>query len=78
MPRQVDITVRLLDAIVSGWTVATAESAFEALTRTERTQAEMAKGHGVSQPAISQRLRAARLDDVLELVALYRAALGAT
>jgi len=73
---QVQITVQLLDAIVSAWSVPVAESAFLALTETDRTQADMAERQGVSQPAISQRLGAARFDTVLELLDLYARALA--
>jgi len=75
VPAQVHITVQLLDAIISAWSVAAAESAFLALTETDRTQADMAKRQGVSQPAVSQRLQAARFDNVQELLELYARAL---
>jgi len=73
---QVQITVQLRDAIVSAWSVPVAESAFLALTETDRTPADMAERQGVSQPAISQRLSAARFDSVHELLDLYARALA--
>jgi len=72
----VQITVQLRDAIVSAWSVPVAESAFLALTETDRTPADMAERQGVSQPAISQRLSAARFDSVHELLDLYARALA--
>lgn len=76
VPPQVHITVQLLDSIVSGWSVPVAESVFLALTETDRTQIEMAQRLGVSQPAVSQRLHAARFDNVVELLDLYARALA--
>ncbi len=75
VPAQVHITVQLLDAIVSTWSVPVAESAFIAMTETDLTQADMAKRQGVSQSAVSQRLSAARFENVLELLDLYARAL---
>jgi len=75
VPAQVHITVQLLDVIVSTWSVPVAESVFLALTETDRTQVEMARLQGVSQPAVSQRLHTARFDNVLELLDLYARAL---
>lgn len=76
VPASAEITVRLLDAIVSSWSASAADSVFLALQETNWTQAGLARRRGVSQPAISQGLRSARFAELLELLEIYDKALA--
>ncbi len=66
-----DLAAQLLDAIVSRWSQPAAEAVFYTAVDTSTTQAELAERLDVSQPAISQRLRSARWNDVKPILALY-------
>lgn len=66
-----DLAAQLLDAIVSRWSQPAAEAVFYSATDASTTQAELAERLDVSQPAISQRLRSARWNDVKQILALY-------
>lgn len=65
-----DELMRRYDAIVSGWTVPAAAS-IVAQWSVERTQAEIADELGISQPAVSQRLRAANADEARRILKLF-------
>lgn len=72
-----DLAAQLLDPIVLRWSRPAAEAVYAVLTDAKTTQAELAERLHVSQPAISQRLKSARLRDVRKLLGLYASTVAA-
>jgi hypothetical protein len=72
-----DLAAQLLDGIASRWTQPAAEAVYLSLSDSEMTQAAMAERLSVSQPAISQRLKSARLGELKPILALYERSVAA-
>jgi hypothetical protein len=66
-----DLAAQLLDAIVARWTRPAAEVAYAVLSEPGIKQRQIAERLQVSQPAVSQRLKAARFQEVEKILTLY-------
>jgi predicted transcriptional regulator len=61
---------------MDNWSVVSAEIAHLVLDNPETSQKEIAKQLGIKQSAVSQRIKRARLDLVLDLLAYYKNIIG--
>ncbi|MEM6636402.1 MAG: hypothetical protein AAF667_10980 [Pseudomonadota bacterium] len=63
-PAALAVALHLGDAIADGWTETQAALVFEALGSGRKTQAELARGQGITQQTVQQHLEAARFDQI--------------
>ena len=66
---ELEVEVALLDDIVRGWSPSKAETALHWLV--EKSQKVIAKSLGISQPSVSKRLAAAKMDSVEIILKRY-------
>lgn len=71
-----NLMLRLALDFMDNWSVVSAEIALLVLDNPEASQKEIAQKLGIKQSAVSQRIKRARLDLVLDLLAYYQHIIG--
>lgn len=67
-----NLMLRLALDFMDSWSVVSAEITLMVLDNPEASQKEIAKKLGIKQSAVSQRIKRARLDLILDLLAYYK------
>ncbi|MFT6994553.1 MAG: transcriptional antiterminator, partial [Maribacter sp.] len=71
-----NLMLRLALDFMNSWSVVSAEIALMVLDNPAASQKEIAQKLGIKQSAVSQRIKRARLDLVLDLLAYYQHVIG--
>jgi hypothetical protein len=71
-----NLMLRLALDFMNSWSVVSAEIALMVLDNPEASQKEIAQKLGIKQSAVSQRIKRARLDLILDLLAYYQKVIG--